>query len=352
MMYARILGAPMYTAHGAKELGRLLERLKSKKLILIDTAGMGPRDVRLTEQLAALQVGAAKAQVLLTLPAQAEAHALDEIVKSFARISPAASILTKVDEAASLGAVLSAALRHKLKIAYVCDGQRVPEDLHAAGWSKRRGSSSSRRPRRSARATWRATSDGCQPMRDTRLSNHQAETLMQINSTRPVKVIAVTGGKGGVGKTTVSANLAVSMAAQGRDVMLVDADFGLVLGLHTRFHLGHVVNGDCMLEDAIVTGPRGLQIVPAASGTKRMANLSDAEQAGIIRAFSDLYHRVDTLVVDTAAGLHDSVLTFSQAAHHVIVVVCDEPASITDAYGLIKVLSREHGVQRFQILAN
>ena len=132
MMYARILGAPMYTAHGAKELGRLLERLKSKKLILIDTAGMGPRDVRLTEQLAALQVGAAKAQVLLTLPAQAEAHALDEIVKSFARISPAASILTKVDEAASLGAVLSAALRHKLKIAYVCDGQRVPEDLHAA----------------------------------------------------------------------------------------------------------------------------------------------------------------------------------------------------------------------------
>ena len=105
-------------------------------------------------------------------------------------------------------------------------------------------------------------------------------------------------------------------------------------------------------EDAIVTGPHGLQIVPAASGIKRMANLSDAEQAGIIRAFSDLYHRVEVLVVDTAAGLHDSVLTFSQAAHHVLVVVCDEPASITDAYALIKVLSREHGVQRFQILAN
>jgi flagellar biosynthesis protein FlhG len=137
----------------------------------------------------------------------------------------------------------------------------------------------------------------------------------------------------------------------------VDADFGManvdvVLGLHTRFHLGHVVSGECLLEDAIVTGPHGLQIVPAASGIKRMANLTDAEQAGIIRAFSDLYHRVETLVVDTAAGLHDSVLTFSQAAHHVLVVVCDEPASITDAYALIKVLSREHGVQRFQILAN
>jgi flagellar biosynthesis protein FlhF len=132
MMYARILGAPMHTANGAKELGKLLERLKTKKLILIDTAGMGPRDVRLTEQLAALQLGAAKASVLLTLPAHGEAHALEETVKSFARVSPAACILTKVDEAASLGAVLSTTLRHKLRIAYVCDGQRVPEDLHAA----------------------------------------------------------------------------------------------------------------------------------------------------------------------------------------------------------------------------
>jgi flagellar biosynthesis protein FlhF len=131
-MYARILGAPMHTANGSKDLARLLERLKSKKLVLIDTAGMGPRDVRLTEQLAALQIGAAKARVLLTLPAQCEAQALEDIVKSFARVSPAACILTKVDEAASLGPVLSAALRNKLHIAYLCNGQRVPEDLHAA----------------------------------------------------------------------------------------------------------------------------------------------------------------------------------------------------------------------------
>jgi flagellar biosynthesis protein FlhF len=130
--YARILGAPLYTANSGKELARVLERLKSKKLVLIDTAGMGPRDVRLTEQLAALQLGAARARVLLALPAQGEAHALEEIVKSFARISPAACILTKVDEAASLGAVISTALRHKLRIAYLCNGQRVPEDLHAA----------------------------------------------------------------------------------------------------------------------------------------------------------------------------------------------------------------------------
>jgi flagellar biosynthesis protein FlhG len=194
-------------------------------------------------------------------------------------------------------------------------------------------------------------------MHNTRLSRAKAQALEGLNAARPVKVIAVTGGKGGVGKTTVSANLAVSIAAQGRDVMLVDADLGManvdvILGLHTRFHLGHVLSGECALEDVIVTGPHGLQVVPAASGIRRMANLSGAEQAGVIRAFSDLYHRVEVMVVDTAAGLHDSVLTFSQAAHHVVVVVCDEPASITDAYALIKVLSREHGVQRFQVLAN
>jgi flagellar biosynthesis protein FlhF len=132
MTYARILGAPMHAANSGKELARVLDRLKSKKMILIDTAGMGPRDVRLTEQLAALQLGAARARVLLALPAQGEGHALDEIVRAFARVTPVACILTKVDEAASLGAAISTTLRHRLKIAYVCDGQRVPEDLHAA----------------------------------------------------------------------------------------------------------------------------------------------------------------------------------------------------------------------------
>jgi len=132
MTYARILGAPMHAANSGRDLARVLDRLKSKKLILIDTAGMGPRDVRLTEQLSALQLGAARARVLLALPAQGEGHALEEIVQAFAPLTPVACILTKVDEAASLGAVISTTLRHRLKIAYVCDGQRVPEDLHAA----------------------------------------------------------------------------------------------------------------------------------------------------------------------------------------------------------------------------
>jgi flagellar biosynthesis protein FlhF len=132
MTYARILGASMHTPNTGAELARVIERLKSKRLVLIDTAGMGPRDVRLSEQLAALKLGAAQAKVLLTLPAQGEAHSLEEITRAFARATPAACILTKVDEAASLGAVISTTLRHQLKIAYFCNGQRVPEDLHSA----------------------------------------------------------------------------------------------------------------------------------------------------------------------------------------------------------------------------
>jgi flagellar biosynthesis protein FlhF len=132
MTYSRLLGAPLHTANSGEELAQALERLKSKKLILIDTAGMGPRDARLKEQLAALKLGAARARVFLALPAHGEANALDEAVRSFANLTPDACVLTKVDEAASLGAALSTILRHKLRIAYLCNGQRVPEDLHAA----------------------------------------------------------------------------------------------------------------------------------------------------------------------------------------------------------------------------
>ena len=174
---------------------------------------------------------------------------------------------------------------------------------------------------------------------------------------RPVKVIAVTGGKGGVGKTTVTANLAVALAERGRRVLVLDADLGLanidvLLGPQPRFNLSHVLAGERTLEEVIVEGPKGIRIVPASSGVRQMANLGSLEHAGLIRAFSELAHELDVLLVDTAAGIHDSVLTFARAAQHVLVVVCDEPASLTDAYALIKVLSRDQNVRRFRVLAN
>jgi flagellar biosynthesis protein FlhF len=132
MTFARILDVPMFVAANPQELGQILGRLSNKKLILIDTAGLGQRDAKLVLQLAALTRGASLAKVLLALPAQGESHALDETVRAYSAAQPVACVLTKVDEAASLGGAFSAVLRHKLPIAYVCDGQRVPEDLHAA----------------------------------------------------------------------------------------------------------------------------------------------------------------------------------------------------------------------------
>lgn len=188
-------------------------------------------------------------------------------------------------------------------------------------------------------------------------TNDQAAGLRRMANPGPVQVIAVTSGKGGVGKTNVSVNLAVALTDLGRRVMLLDADLGLanvdvMLGLHPKFNLSHVMKGECSLDEIVVEGPQGVRIVPASSGIKRMAEMSPAEHAGLVRAFSEVSGNIDTLIVDTAAGISDSVVSFSRASEEVIVVVCDEPASITDAYALIKLLSREYGQQRFHVLAN
>jgi flagellar biosynthesis protein FlhG len=173
----------------------------------------------------------------------------------------------------------------------------------------------------------------------------------------PVQVIAVTGGKGGVGKTSVAINLATAMSSAGKRVMLLDGDLGLanvdvLLGLSPRQTLAQVMEGTCTLDDVIVESAQGFYVVPAASGVANMANMSASEHLNIVQAFSSLATRLDVLIVDTAAGIAHSVLQFSQAAQHVLIVVCDEPASITDAYALIKVLSRNHGVRQFQVLSN
>ncbi|MGC3979907.1 MAG: P-loop NTPase [Steroidobacteraceae bacterium] len=173
----------------------------------------------------------------------------------------------------------------------------------------------------------------------------------------PVQVIAVTGGKGGVGKSTVAINLATAMSSAGKRVLLLDGDLGLanvdvLLGLSPRNTLAHVLDGTCSLDEIIIEAPQGFHVVPGASGVANMANMSAAEHLSIVQAFSSLSSRIDTLIVDTAAGIAHGVLQFAQAAQHVLLVVCDEPASITDAYALIKVLSRNHGVREFRVLSN
>ncbi len=186
---------------------------------------------------------------------------------------------------------------------------------------------------------------------------NQASGLRNMQRNHRIKVVAVTGGKGGVGKSNVTLNVGMSLAAQGKRVLILDADLGLanidvMLGLRVHKNLSHVLSGQCSLDEIIVEGPNGLMIIPATSGTQSMVELSASEHAGLIRAFSELKTPIDILLVDTAAGISDMVMSFARAAQDVMVVVCDEPTSITDAYALIKLLSREYGVFRFRIVAN
>ena len=185
----------------------------------------------------------------------------------------------------------------------------------------------------------------------------QAAGLRRMVNPRPVKVIAVTSGKGGVGKTNVSVNLSVALSQSGKNVLLMDADLALanvdvLLGLRPKYTLSDVIKGTRTLEEVIIQGPEGLKIIPASSGIQNMAQLSPLEHAGLIRAFSELSHSIDVLIIDTAAGISDGVVTFTKAAQEVIIVVCDEPTSITDAYALIKVLNKDHGVCRFRVISN
>lgn len=173
----------------------------------------------------------------------------------------------------------------------------------------------------------------------------------------PVQVIAVTGGKGGVGKSNVSVNMSIALAQSGRRVMVLDADLGLanvdvLLGIRANRTLADVLSGQCDLRDVLISGPGGIRIVPASSGVQQMASLSKQQHGALIRAFSDISDQLDVLVVDTAAGISDTVVSFVRAANEALVVVCDEPSSITDAYALIKLLHKDAGMQRFRVVAN
>jgi flagellar biosynthesis protein FlhG len=171
------------------------------------------------------------------------------------------------------------------------------------------------------------------------------------------QVIGVASGKGGVGKTTVSVNLAVALAERGHEVMLLDADLGLAnvqiaLGVQSPYNLSHVLRGEKTLNEVIVKTRSGVRLVPGASGVRQMAALDTTRIAAIINAFGEIQDRVDYLVVDVAAGLSPPVLSFLAACQRRIVVLCDQPAAIADAYGLIKVMMTEDHLDEIYMVAN
>lgn len=173
----------------------------------------------------------------------------------------------------------------------------------------------------------------------------------------PIQVVAVTGGKGGVGKTNVAVNLSLALTQLERRVVLLDADLGLAnvdvqFGIQARRTIADVLENRCDLSDILIRTPGGVDVIPASSGIRSVVNMGPQEHAGIINAFSTLADDLDVLLIDTAAGIADNVVSFVRACQEIVVVVCDEPSSITDAYALIKLLNRDCQKNDFRVLAN
>lgn len=172
-----------------------------------------------------------------------------------------------------------------------------------------------------------------------------------------ISVISVTSGKGGVGKTNITANLAYLLAGMKKKTLILDADCGLanidlILGLTPKYNLYHVLKGERTLREAIVNGPGGIKILASSSGIQEMSSLTMEQKLTLQDEFNSLHPRPECMLIDTSAGINDNVLYFNMVAGETIVVVTPEPTSLTDAYALIKILYQRHAKKRFSLLVN
>jgi flagellar biosynthesis protein FlhG len=171
------------------------------------------------------------------------------------------------------------------------------------------------------------------------------------------RVVAITSGKGGVGKTNVVGGLAMSLAKMGQRVVLLDADFGLanldiVLGLFPKFTIEHVIRGERVLEEIIIEGPDGIRLIPATSGIQELTKMDASAELRLIQGLQRVAVGADWLLIDTGAGIHDSVIKLLMAAQEVVLVSTPEPTSLVDAYAMIKVVHIRDQAKPIWLLVN
>ena len=171
------------------------------------------------------------------------------------------------------------------------------------------------------------------------------------------RVVAITSGKGGVGKTNIVANLGFALSQLGKKVLILDADFGLgnldvLLGVAPKYNISHVIRGDKTIEEILEEGPGKIKILPAASGIQELTQLTHDQKMQFFTHLDRLIDDIDILLIDTAAGISSNVMDFNVMAHEIIVVVSPEPTSITDAYALMKVLSLKYAEKSCKLLVN
>lgn len=191
---------------------------------------------------------------------------------------------------------------------------------------------------------------------EQRETRRAAVLALDPKVSRP-RTLAVTSGKGGVGKTNLVVNLAIAMARRGKKVLIVDADLSLanidvLLGLQPQYNLSHVLWGQKRLGEVVVEGPHGVRVIPASSGVQEMAMLTEYQLAGLVEQFSELDPTLDLILIDTAAGLSDSVLSFVLSADEVLLVTTPEPTAYVDAYQMLKTLHFAKPEKKVHLVVN
>jgi flagellar biosynthesis protein FlhG len=191
---------------------------------------------------------------------------------------------------------------------------------------------------------------------ERQMDGEHLQQMMTLDGKR-AGVIAVASGKGGVGKTSVSANLAVCFASCGKKVVLVDADFSLgnvdvVMGVESRYNISHLLHGARSISEVVSIGPCGVEMLCGASGLESLADLSDFHRQRLMNELDRLGEESDVMIIDSAAGIGRTVTGFCMAADHVLVVTTPEPAAMTDAYAMIKVLVMRQFEGRISVVVN